>query len=140
MNKPAVELLSVLFSGLAIGWLAGLSESNLASAFLTAVLAFSTGGAVVTYALVRAAHPTVGGLRQVLGAVRPLFLALVGVGLAIGYPVGNYARANDWFGVSLDSFAERWGRDRKVGREYVDHLFESRYPKNVSIPLGPLPK
>ena len=128
---------ALIVSGLGVGWLSGLAETGIASTLLTALLALVSSAAILALGLREDRESTFTALSQVVRAVQVVPLALVVAAISVGFPFGQYARANDWFGVNLKSFATRWSEQHGDGQESVEELFKKRYGMPVSAPETP---
>ena len=116
--------LSILLSGLCVGWMVGLSITPLLQTILISLLAVIIAVTSVLVALSFISRED-GTPRTTRLGVNPVPVMLLVVGLVIGWSTGVYARTNLWLGPRAQSLSERTGL---TAQEINKRAFEQVYP------------
>ena len=121
--KRLLAPLSLLVSGLCVGWLIGLSISPVLQTVLTSVLALVTG-AVSVLAGLSVADGDGGDKPRRRVKVTPVPVAMLVLGIAIGAPFGIHARTNLWFGPNAKAASELTGiPEKEINRRAYEQLY-----------------
>lgn len=137
-NKVAGSLfkgLCLLLSGLGVGWLIGLSVSEVIYAVITSLIALivAVTGALAGVNVERDDSTENGDTnprprRKVRVETDPLPIMFMIIGLVIGTSLGIYARTNYWLGPRPENFTERWKITGRTDKELSGRLFDELYP------------
>ena len=131
--------LSLLISGLGVGWLIGMAVSPVIHIVITSLIAFVVS---VTSALAgikvdkgEDKDDAQSARRHKLQVeVNPLPMMFMVIGLVIGASLGALARTNDWLGPRAGRFAEQWKDTELSRRELSRRLFDQLYPPQPAAP------
>lgn len=132
---------SQVISGLAVGWLIGLSVSPILQTVLTSLLAVIAGVTSVLAGLssdkdADGSPPT--GKYQ----INPAPVMFLVLGVAVGASCGVYARTNLWLGADAKTLAQRTGlKEEQINRRIFDLLYPTAVSKaETSEPGAEKPK
>ncbi|WP_010227336.1 hypothetical protein [Gillisia marina] len=118
-----INTISLLFCGLSIGWLIGLSASAVIQTVISSILVIITS--VVTLLFSFENGLVKDQLNDRIGVINILPLTLFLVGLSISATIGLYARTNDWFGVNPKNFKNKWELKDKDSSGIINNLYNS---------------
>jgi hypothetical protein len=129
-------MVSLLVSGLGIGWLMGLSASPILYSVVTSLLGLvvAVSGALAGVDLELPSHEQEGARpkqRVVLSLVNPLPIVALILGVVAGASVGIYGRTNDWLGPQPGRLIARWEQFGLSRREIATQAFTSLYGKTA---------
>lgn len=139
MRKPLSKLIQtscLLFSGLGLGWLMGLSVSQVLYIIVTSILTLVVGVTSTLADLNVANHEansssSGNGIKGKLNSqvkATPFPIAILIIGLVIGASFGVYARTNEWLGPNVQSFVRKWQATGLTEAEITQRLFNNLYP------------
>ena len=157
--RTTFNLLALLVSGLALGWLIGLSVSPVVGIVVTSVIALIVGVASALTGLKNSGSsdkPEV-SVNPVLNkpevpvnplpnkpevpvnplpsiSINPYPLVFVVVGLAIGASVGVVARTNNWLGPRPETFINQWIVTGMTKEEIGQRVFDNLFPVTKADP------
>jgi len=128
----AVIYSSLVWVGIGVGWLVGLSVTPVVSTVISAITAAT--------ATVVAAMSGFEGKPQ--WSVSPIPTALLVAGIVLGSTLGMKARNEDWWGQDMEREAQAWIQaglplEKEV---IVQRLFESQYPSTGGASAPPAPR
>lgn len=129
----------LFLSGLAIGWLVGLSVSPIIQTVLTSIIAVIVG---ISSTLAGIKKPsleddqTQNKKERLLSEVSPMPTMFLVVGLAIGASVGVYARTNNWLGLSSKNVVEEWAATGLKKEAIASRIFDTLYPPAQVVVTG----
>jgi hypothetical protein len=128
MHRMKSRSKAILLSGIGIGWIVGLSLSPAVHILVASIIA-----------LAAAAAGTAAGIAEIKGKkfeFNPAFVAVLILGLALGAPLGIFARTNSFFGPSAKFLAWRWPSagttNASVDRLLFDQLISQTAPEKGS--------
>jgi hypothetical protein len=125
MKRYHWDVVWIFVTGLSIGWLLGLSVSDLVGAVVTALLTIGTGAASV-FARLSKADGT--GEEDGPRRPRPAGVAALAFGLALGASGGVAARTNELFVERPADFYARWEDTGLTRAEIARRLFDELHP------------
>lgn len=151
-RRAVLNLLCLLFSGLALGWLVGLSISPVIQTILSALIALlvsvSTALASISNAETGPAEkadlarndstagsedPAPANARKLLRSqVDPIPVMFMVIGLACGSTVGVLGRTHNWLGARNNILVEEWKDTGLSAKEITTRVFNSLYPPNTT--------
>ena len=122
--------LCLFLSGVAIGWLTGLSVSPTIHLVITSILA-TVGGIVGALAgIEHSASEETQGVIKKAPKITPVPMALLLIGLLPGSIMGLKARTNEWFGADPQQLINRWSITGISKEKIAQRLFDQLYPSN----------
>lgn len=129
-SYPKVYLISLIITGLGIGWLAGLSVSPVVSIVITSV-AGSAAAIIAAMSGLENQSKTEGDSKTKnihFSKISPVPIAVLVVGIVAGSIVGIYVRSHNWLGnPSLAKEVEQWTELGLNREEVARRLFENKY-------------
>lgn len=129
-SYPKVYLISLIITGLGIGWLAGLSVSPVVSIVITSV-AGSAAAIIATMSGLENQPKTEGDSKTKnipFSKISPVPITVLVVGIVAGSIVGIYVRSHNWLGnPSLAKEVEQWTELGFNREEVARRLFENKY-------------
>ena len=147
-KHQALNRFCLLVSGLALGWLVGLSASPVIQTILASLIAVvvSITGALAglsssdadkesgssSEATENAPKPS-NVQKRLPALLDPMPVMLMVVGLACGASIGIYARTNDWLGARTNSLVEEWKDTGLSSKEITTRVFDSLYPPPTPV-------
>lgn len=134
--------LSLVVSGIGVGWLTGLSVSPVVSIVITSVI----GAATATIAAVSGLEVRNSENAQMntdKGAVdkksiNPLPLAILIIGIFVGSIFGISARNQSWMGSDLSAEIQKWTNAGLNKEEVVYRLFNLEHPYTAQVGVLPV--
>lgn len=139
-DRNGVAFFSLLLAGVSLGWLVGLSVSEILHIILGSVIALASGvvsvlaGIKKTPAVEESSKGEKEQLHRKIRPISPLPLMALLLGLAIGAPIGICVRTNDLLGVRVEWFVSRWDSTGLSPQELHLRLFDTLYPGTDSVP------
>ena len=150
---PIADCVALVFAGLAIGWIAGLSTSAVASTIIAGILALA--GAVISVLSGSESHRAkpingednemAGGTRAIANRVTAVPVGLLAIAIAFGAPVGIIARSHQWFGSASGFDADPKSKQVDVGNLYgtkgigFDDIQSLETPEQILAELSGIP-
>jgi len=132
-NRKWLSFLSLTLAGISLGWLIGLSVSEVLHIFLGGLFALASGVVSVLAGIKKSPsgeESDTGEKDKLAGKlqpVSPLPLTALLLGIAIGAPMGTYVRTNDLLGVRAERFVSRWEKTNLPEQDLYLRLFDTLY-------------
>ena len=126
-NYPIMRIIntvSLLFCGLSIGWLIGLSISPIIQTIIGSLLAIITSLLTLSFSIQEGQIKD--KITDKFGTINVLPLALFLVGLSFSATVGIYARTNEWLGVNPESYKRKWEMKDKDASGIIKNLYDKQ--------------
>jgi hypothetical protein len=131
-----MKSLCIFVSGLALGWLVGLSISPVIQVVLTSIVSIVVALSSALAGLIREeAEPSAATKfkRLPISSFNPIPIMFMVLGLAIGSSAGIYARSHNWFGTSAPSITSEWKDTGLSEQEISRRVFDSTYPPSPAL-------
>lgn len=144
-SRQILNLICLLLSGLALGWMVGLSVSPVIQTIIASLMAVVVSVCTTLAGLPREKaegneddsidsriKSSRAWRRDLSEFFNPLPVMLMVVGLSCGASVGVYGRANNWLGARTNVYVEEWKETGLTPKEITTRVFNLFYPSPSS--------